>query len=136
MPIQRNMHTFTLYFKCMKCKNVYDIAQESEDKKAEKKMDDEIEISVHLWWEHKIRKVTIKKGGTSVVIWFRNFGYVAISDEKAQNIFAGIIKGLLGIKGEIPEVRLTVETDGKMKNLVINKRENLEEFFRRTFIEE
>gem|GEM_PF-3182635 len=36
MPIQRNMHTFTLYFKCMKCKNVYDIAQESEDKKAEK----------------------------------------------------------------------------------------------------
>jgi len=97
-------------------------------------MDDEIEISVHLWWEHRIRKVTLKKGETSVVIWFRNFGYVALSDEKAQNIFAGIIKGLLGIKEEIPEVHLTVNMDGKEKNLVISKRENLEEFIRKTFM--
>jgi hypothetical protein len=98
-------------------------------------MDDEIEIHVHLWWEHRIRKVTIKKGETSVVIWFRNFGYVALSDEKAQNIFAGIIKGLLGIKEEIPEVQLTVNMDGKEKNIVITKRENLEELVRKTFIE-
>ncbi len=98
-------------------------------------MDDEIEISVHLWWEHRIRKVTIKKGETSVAIWFRNFGYIALSDEKTQNIFAGIIKGLLGIKEEIPEVHLTVKRDGKEKDLVINKGENLEELVRKTFIE-
>jgi hypothetical protein len=58
-------------------------------------MSEEIAIHVHLWWEHRIRKVTIRKGGTSIVIWFRNFGYVSIIDEKVQNIFAGIIKGLL-----------------------------------------
>ena len=83
----------------------------------------------------EIRKVAIKKGETSVVIWFKNFGYVALSDEKTQNIFAGIIKGLFGIKEEIPEVYLTVKKDGKEKNLVINKGENLEELVRKTFIE-
>jgi hypothetical protein len=98
-------------------------------------MDDEIEINVHLWWEHRIRKVTIKKGDTSVVIWFRNFGYVALSDEKAQNIFAGIIKGLLGIKAEIPAVHLTVNVGGKEKNLVITNQEDVEEFVRKTFID-
>ncbi|HID19484.1 MAG TPA: hypothetical protein EYP28_00875 [Methanophagales archaeon] len=98
-------------------------------------MDEEIQINVHLWWEHKIRKVTMKKGETSVVIWFRNFGYVAIDDEKTKNIFAGIIKGLFGIKEEIPKIHLSVNVDGKEKNLVINKRENLEELVRETFIE-
>lgn len=98
-------------------------------------MGDEIQISVQLWWEQKIRKVTIKKGETSVVIWFKNFGYVALSDEKTQNIFAGIIKGLFGIKEKIPEVHLTVKKDGKEKNLVINKGEKLEELVRKTFIE-
>ena len=97
-------------------------------------MGEEIAISVHLWWEHRIRKVTIRKGKTSIVIWFRNFGYVSIIDEKVQNIFAGIIKGLLGINAEIPELQLTVDRDGKEENVVINKREDLEEFVRTTFI--
>ena len=95
---------------------------------------DEIAINVHLWWEHRIRKVTIRKGGTSIVIWFRNFGYVSVSDEKVQNIFAGIIKGLLGINAEIPELQITLDRDGKEKQVVINKRENLEELVRMTFI--
>ena len=98
-------------------------------------MGEEIEISVHLWWEHRIRKVTVKKGDTSVAIWFKSFGYFSIEDTKTQNIFAGIIKGLLGIKEEIPAVHLTVNIDGKASNMVINKQENLEKLVRETFIE-
>ena len=52
-----------------------------------------------------------------------------------MNIFAGIIKGLLGIKEEIPAVHLTVNIDGKARNMVINKQENLEKLVRETFIE-
>ena len=59
-------------------------------------MEEEIAINVHLWWEHRIRKVTIKD--------------------------------------EIPELQLTVDRDGKEEHIKINKRENLEEFVRMTFI--
>jgi len=99
-------------------------------------MDDEIEINVKLWWGQEIRKITIKKGETSVVIRLKNMGFVSLSDEKTQNIFAGIIKGLFGIKDEMSEVHLTVKRDGTEKYLTICEMENLEEIVRKTFIEE
>ncbi|MDI6811367.1 MAG: hypothetical protein QMD80_06825 [archaeon] len=74
-----------------------------------------IEISVKLWWGQEIRKVTIKKGETCVVIRLKNRGYVSLSDERTQNIFAGIIKGLFGIKDEMSAVHLTVRRDGAEK---------------------
>ena len=52
----------------------------------------------------EIRKVTIKKGDTAVALRLKNMGYVSLSDERTQNIFAGIIKGLFGIKGEMSAV--------------------------------
>jgi hypothetical protein len=100
------------------------------------KMDDEIEISVKLWWGQEIRKVTVKKGETCVVIRLKNMGYVSLSDERTQNIFAGIIKGLFGIKGEMSAVHLTVRRDGAEKSLIIKRMDDLEELVRRTFIEE
>lgn len=100
------------------------------------KRDDEIEISVKLWWGQEIRKVTVKKGDTCVVIRLKNMGYVSLSDERTQNIFAGIIKGLFGIKGEMSEVHLTVKRDGAEKSLIIKRMDDLEELVRRTFIEE
>jgi len=87
-------------------------------------MDDEIEINVKLWWGQEIRKITIKKGETSVVIRLKNMGFVSLSDEKTQNIFAGIIKGLFGIKDEMSEVHLTVKRDGTEKYLTICEMEN------------
>jgi len=100
------------------------------------KMDDAIEISVKLWWGQEIRKVTVKKGETCVVIRLKNMGYVSLSDERTQNIFAGIIKGLLGIKGEMSAVHLTVRRDSKEKSLIVSRMDDLEELVRRTFIEE
>ncbi|MBE0516482.1 MAG: hypothetical protein IBX41_03690 [Methanophagales archaeon] len=100
------------------------------------RMDDEIEISVKLWWGQEIRKVTVKKGDTCVVIRLKNMGYVSMSDERTQNIFAGIIKGLFGIKGEMSAVHLTVRRDGSEKSLSIKRMDDLEALVRRTFIEE
>lgn len=97
--------------------------------------DEEIEIDVKLWWGVEIRKVTVKKGDTAVVLRLKNMGYVSMSDERAQNVFAGIIKGLLGIKGEMTSVHLTVKRDGTERSLVINKMEDLEELVRKTFVE-
>ena len=100
------------------------------------KMDEEIEISVKLWWNQEIRKVTVKKGETCVVIRPKNMGYVSLSDERTQNIFAGIIKGLFGIKGEMSEVHLAIKRNGAEKSLIIKRMDDLEELVRRTFIEE
>ena len=98
--------------------------------------DEEIEINVKLWGGLEIRKVTIKKGDTTVVLRLKNMGYVSLSDEKTQNIFAGIIKGLFGIKEEMSAVHLSVKRDGKEKSLIVNNMEDLEEIVRKTFIEE
>jgi hypothetical protein len=97
-------------------------------------MDDEIEINVKLWWGQEIRKVTVKKGDTCIVIRLKNMGYVSLSDERTQNIFAGIIKGLLGIKGEMSAVHLTVRRNGSEKSLIIKRMDDLEEIARKTFI--
>ena len=94
-----------------------------------------IEINVKLWWGQEIRKVTVKRGETAVVIRLKNMGYVSMSDERTQNIFAGIIKGLFGIEAEMSEVHLTVKRDGTERNLIINKMEDLEELVKKTFIE-
>ncbi len=98
-------------------------------------MDDEIEINVKLWWGVEIRKITVRKGETCIVIRPKNMGYVSMSDERTQNIFAGIIKGLFGITGEMSAVHLTVKRNGTEKYLTLNKMENLEELVRKTFIE-
>ena len=99
-------------------------------------MDEQIEIGVKVWWRQEIRKVTVKKGKTCIVIWLKNMGYLSMSDERTQNIFAGIIKGLLGIKGEMSAIHLTVRRDGKEKSLIVNRMDDLEEIVRKTFIEE
>jgi len=97
---------------------------------------EEIEINVKLWWGVEIRKVTIKKGETAIALRLKNMGYVSLSDERTQNIFAGIIKGLFGIKGEMTAVHLSVKRDGKEKSLIVNNMEDLEEIVRKTFIAE
>jgi hypothetical protein len=107
-----------------------------EEREGSKKMVDQIEIGVKLWWGQEIRKVTVKKGETCVVIRLKNMGYVSMSDERTQNIFAGIIKGLLGIKGEMSAIHLTVRRDGKDKALIVSRMDDLEEIVRKTFIEE
>ena len=99
-------------------------------------MVDQIEIDVKLWWGQEIRKVTVKKGETCIVLYFKNMGYVSMSDERTQNIFAGIIKGLLGIKGEMSAVHLAVRRDGEEKSLIVKRMDDLEEIVRKTFIEE
>ena len=99
-------------------------------------MEELIEIRVKLWFRQEIRKVTVKKGKTCIVLYLKNMGYLSMSDERTQNIFAGIIKGLLGIKGEMSAVHLAVRRDGKEKSLIINRMDDLEEIVRKTFIEE
>ncbi len=98
--------------------------------------DEEIEINVKLWWGVEIRKVTIRKGDTTIALRLKNMGYVSLSDERTQNIFAGIIKGLFGIKGEMNAVHLSVKRDGKEKSLIVHTMEDLEGIVRETFIEE
>ena len=99
-------------------------------------MEDEIGINIKLWWGVEIRKVTIKRGETTVALRLKNMGYVSLSDERTQNIFAGIIKGLFGIKGEMTPVHLSVKRDGKEKSLLVNRMDDLEEIVRKTFIED
>jgi hypothetical protein len=98
--------------------------------------DKEIEINIKLWWGVEIRKITVRKGDTSIVVRPKNMGYVSMSDERTQNIFAGIIKGLFGITGEMSSVHLTVKRDGTEKTLRLNQMEDLEALVRKTFIEE
>ena len=98
--------------------------------------DEEIEINIKLWWGVEIRKITVRKGNTSIVVRPKNMGYVSMSDERTQNIFAGIIKGLFGITGEMSSVHLTVKRDGTEKTLRLNRMEDLEALVRKTFIEE
>ncbi|RZN42448.1 MAG: hypothetical protein EFT35_01885 [Methanophagales archaeon ANME-1-THS] len=98
-------------------------------------MEELIEIHIKLWWRQEIRKITVKKGEACVVIRLKNMGYVSMSDERTQNIFAGIIKGLLGIKGEMSAVQLAVRRDGTEKSLIVKRIDDLEEIVRKTFIE-
>jgi hypothetical protein len=98
--------------------------------------EEEIEINIKLWWGVEIRKITVKKGDTSIVVRPKNMGYVSMSDERTQNIFAGIIKGLFGITGEMSSVHLTVKRDGTEKTLRLNQMEDLEALVRKTFIED
>lgn len=92
-----------------------------------------IEIGVKFWWGQEIRKVTVKKGETCIVIRLKNMGYVSMSDERTQNIFAGLIKGLFGIGGEMSTVHLTIRQDGTEKSLIVSRMEDLEEIVRKTF---
>jgi len=109
--------------------------KEKERERSEK-MDEQIEIGVKLWWRQEIRKVTVKKGKICIVLYLKNMGYVSMSDERTQNIFAGIIKGLLGIRGKMSAVHLAVRRDGEEKSLIVNRMDDLEEIVRKTFIEE
>jgi hypothetical protein len=98
--------------------------------------EEEIEINIKLWWGVEIRKITVRKGETSIVVRPKNMGYVSMSDERLQNVFAGIMKGLFGITGEIAGLHLTVRRDGTEKSLHLNRMEDLEALVRKTFIEE
>ncbi|HDS46097.1 MAG TPA: hypothetical protein ENN68_08460 [Methanomicrobia archaeon] len=99
------------------------------------KDEEEIEINIKLWWGVEIRKITVRKGETAIVVRPKNMGYVSMSDERLQNVFAGIIKGLFGITGEITGLHLTVRRDGTEKSLQLNRMEDLETLVRKTFIE-
>ncbi|MFQ6057048.1 MAG: hypothetical protein ACE5KE_05525 [Methanosarcinales archaeon] len=90
----------------------------------------EYDIHVHLWWEHRIRKVTISSGDNTIQLWFRNFGAVSLEDKKTQNIFAGIMQGLLGKEVEIPEIHVTITKGDKSQS---KKVKNTEEFFKALF---
>jgi hypothetical protein len=99
------------------------------------KKDEPIEINIKLWWGLEIRKITVKRGETCITIRPKNMGYVSMSDERMQNIFAGILKGLFGITGEMSAVHLTVRRDGSEKDLSLTRMEDLESLVRKTFYE-
>jgi len=95
--------------------------------------DEPIEINIKLWWGMEIRKITVKRGETCITIRPKNMGYVSMNDERMQNIFAGILKGLFGITGEMSSVHLTVRRDGSEKILSLTRMDDLEELVRKTF---
>lgn len=95
--------------------------------------DEPIEISIKLWWGIEIRKITVKRGGTCIIIRPKNMGYVSMSDERMQNIFAGILKGLFGISGEMSSVHLTVRRDGSEKDMTLTRMVDLESLVKTTF---
>jgi hypothetical protein len=99
------------------------------------KKDEPIEINIKLWWGLEIRKITVKRGETCITLRPKNMGYVSMSDERMQNIFAGILKGLFGITGEMSSVHLTVRRDGSEKDLSLTRMEDLESLVRKTFYE-
>lgn len=97
------------------------------------KKDEPIEINLKLWWGVEIRKITVKRGERCIIIRPKNMGYVSMSDERMQNIFAGILKGLFGITGEMSSVHLTVRRDGSEKVLSLTRMADLESLVRQTF---
>lgn len=97
------------------------------------KKDEPIEINLKLWWGVEIRKITVKRGERCIIIRPKNMGYVSMSDERMQNIFAGILKGLFGITGEMSSVHLTVRRDGSEKVLSLTRMDDLESLVRQTF---
>ena len=68
----------------------------------------EYDIKVHTWWEHRIRKITVRSGENKVSIWFAHFGELDLEDTKTQNIFAGIMQGIFKKPVTIPTVHLDI----------------------------
>lgn len=90
----------------------------------------EYDIKVHTWWEHRIRKISIRSGENKLSIWFAHFGELDLEDKKTQNIFAGIMQGIFGESVETPTVHLDIVRgkDKKYSRQVHSTREFMESF--------
>lgn len=75
----------------------------------------EYDIKVHTWWEHRIRKISIRSGDNKLSIWFAHFGELDLEDKKTQNIFAGIMQGIFGEPVDTPKIHLDVVRGSEKK---------------------
>lgn len=90
----------------------------------------EYDIKVHTWWEHRIRKITIRSSGDKLSIWFAHFGELDLEDKKTQNIFAGIMQGIFREPVETPIVHLDIVkgNEKRFSRQVHNTRELMDSF--------
>ena len=97
----------------------------------------EYDIKVHTWWEHRIRKISIRSGENKLSIWFAHFGELDLEDKKTQNIFAGIMQGIFGEPVETPTVHLDVVRGDEVKHSRrVRNTEELMDSFREAFGEQ
>ncbi|MBW6517268.1 MAG: hypothetical protein K0A89_02045 [ANME-2 cluster archaeon] len=92
------------------------------------------DIKVHTWWEHRIRKISIRSGENKLSIWFAHFGELDLEDRKTQNIFAGIMQGIFGQAVDTPSVHVDIVRGDKVKlSRHVRNTEEIMDSFREAF---